>query len=71
MFLIAAKKLGIAPEDCAVIEDSEAGIRAAKSGGMYAAAVGAAEHTPGADVSAESLDSLYKALCLFSEVGAG
>lgn len=66
VFLIAAKKLGIAPCDCVVVEDSEAGIAAAKAGGMYAIAVGAAEHDPKADVSVESLDSLNKAIKMFA-----
>jgi HAD superfamily hydrolase (TIGR01509 family) len=35
IFLLAAKKLGIAPEKCVVIEDSTNGIAAAKSAGMY------------------------------------
>ena len=35
IFLLAAKKLGIAPESCVVIEDSTNGIRAAKSAGMF------------------------------------
>ena len=39
VFLIAAKKLGIAPEDCAVVEDAKAGIQAAKAGGMTALAL--------------------------------
>ena len=34
IFLLAAKKLGISPESCAVIEDSPAGIQAAHAGGM-------------------------------------
>lgn len=42
VFLIAAKKLGIAPSECVVIEDSDAGIEAAKAGGMYAIAMGVA-----------------------------
>ena len=40
VFLIAAKKLGIAPSECVVIEDSDAGIEAAKRGGMKAAGIG-------------------------------
>ena len=40
VFLIAAKKLGIAPSECVVIEDSDAGIEAAKNGGMKAAGIG-------------------------------
>ena len=39
VFLVAAKKLGIAPEDCLVVEDAHAGIMAAKNGNMYALAV--------------------------------
>lgn len=34
IFLLAAKKIGIAPELCIVLEDSEAGIKAAHSAGM-------------------------------------
>lgn len=56
VFLIAAKKLGIAPEECIVIEDSDAGIEAAKAGGMYALAVGAAQANKNADYSAENLE---------------
>ncbi|MBR5152417.1 MAG: beta-phosphoglucomutase [Clostridia bacterium] len=56
VFLIAASKLGVAPENCVVVEDSDAGIQAAKSGGMYALAVGAAKENPLADCAAESLD---------------
>ena len=66
VFLIAAQKLGIDPCGCAVIEDSATGIEAAKAGGMYAVAVGAAEHDPKADISIGSLESLYKALEIFA-----
>ncbi|MDY3030586.1 MAG: beta-phosphoglucomutase [Clostridia bacterium] len=62
VFLIAAKKLGVAPCDCVVVEDSDAGIEAAKTGGMYAIAVGAAEYNPKADVAIKDLESLYRAL---------
>lgn len=55
VFLVAAKKLGVDPELCMVVEDSDAGIKAAKSGGMTALAVGAAKDNPEADYSAESL----------------
>ena len=65
VFLIAADKLGIAPSECVVIEDSDAGIEAAKEGGMYAVAVGEAEHNKMADISAASVDDLYKTIELF------
>ncbi|MCG8510635.1 MAG: HAD family hydrolase [Rhodospirillales bacterium] len=34
LFLLAAERMGVAPGDCAVIEDSEAGIKAALAAGM-------------------------------------
>ena len=55
VFVIAAEKLGVMPEDCLVIEDSDAGIEAAKNGGMYALAVGEAEHNPRADYRGKSV----------------
>lgn len=33
-FLLAASRLGVAPENCVVLEDSEPGVRAAKAAGM-------------------------------------
>ena len=66
VFLIAAKKFGVAPCDCVVVEDSDAGIEAAKTGGMYAIAVGAAEYNPKADVAIKDLESLYRALTIFA-----
>jgi HAD superfamily hydrolase (TIGR01509 family) len=33
-FLIAAKRLGVAPQDCLVFEDTEMGIQAATAAGM-------------------------------------
>ena len=35
LFLCAAKKLGVPPENCIVIEDSDVGIEAAKNAGMH------------------------------------
>lgn len=34
MFLLAAEKMGVAPEECLVFEDGQAGIDAANAGGM-------------------------------------
>ncbi len=38
-FLLAAKKLGVAPENCIVVEDAVAGVTAAKRAGMCCLAV--------------------------------
>lgn len=39
IFLVAAERLGIAPVDCLVFEDSPFGITAAKAAGMFAVAI--------------------------------
>lgn len=58
VFLIAAERLGVPYENCLVIEDSDAGIQAAKAGGMYALAVGAAKENPQADYRVDNLEVL-------------
>ena len=40
VFLLAAKKLGIDPRECAVVEDAQAGIEAADKAGMLSVGVG-------------------------------
>ena len=42
VFLKGAEFLGIAPEDCVVVEDADAGIEAAVAGGMHPAGIGEA-----------------------------
>lgn len=58
VFLKAAEKLGMAPGDCAVVEDAEAGIQAAKAAGMTAFAVGDAKKSPLADFCLDKLSRL-------------
>lgn len=58
VFLIAADRLGVPYAECLVIEDSDAGIEAAKAGGMYALAVGAAKENPQADYHADNLGDM-------------
>jgi nucleoside-diphosphate kinase len=38
-YLLAARRLGVSPENCVVVEDAVAGVRAAKNGGMKCIAV--------------------------------
>ena len=62
VFLIAASKLGVEPSDCAVVEDAEAGIIAAKRAGMYAIAVGPAKDSGLADVNIDNALDILKYL---------
>ncbi len=45
VFLIAAERLNLKPFECAVIEDADAGIEAAKNAKMYAIGIGAATNS--------------------------
>jgi beta-phosphoglucomutase len=63
IFLLAAAELGVAPARCFVAEDSPAGIRAARSGGMTALGVarlgdGALLAASGADLVVTSFDDV-------------
>lgn len=49
VFIVAAKKLGETNADCIVVEDSVAGIEAAKKGGFYSVAMGDAAEKSAAD----------------------
>lgn len=55
VFLLAAKLLCVPPGRCAVVEDSVAGILAAKAAGMKAIGVGYAKSCAQADETAEDL----------------
>jgi HAD superfamily hydrolase (TIGR01509 family) len=58
VFLIAATKLGVAPERCIVVEDAEHGIEAAQAAGMKSIGVSQdGKHLP-ANVLVRSLDLL-------------
>ena len=64
VYLEAARRLGVAPERCAAVEDSHAGIRSAKSARMRVIAIPNASYPPDAealefaDEIVESLDHL-------------
>lgn len=55
VFLVAAQKLGLPPEDCMVAEDADAGVEAARAAGMTVLAVGDAAHNPRATHAAQNL----------------
>jgi HAD superfamily hydrolase (TIGR01509 family) len=64
VFLEAARRLGVAPEQCAVVEDSANGIRAGRAAGMRVVAIPNSHFPPdeealaAADVVLRSLDEL-------------
>ncbi|WP_066056758.1 beta-phosphoglucomutase [Robertmurraya korlensis] len=58
VFLLAAQKLGVRPEECIVMEDAEAGIEAAIAGGMVAVGVGAASTYQNTHIGVEDLTKL-------------
>jgi HAD superfamily hydrolase (TIGR01509 family) len=64
VYLEAARRLGVAPETCATVEDSHAGIRSAKAAGMRVIAIPNASYPPDAealelaDVTLGSLEEL-------------
>ncbi|WP_458121409.1 beta-phosphoglucomutase [Paenibacillus sp. Z6-24] len=61
VFLLAAERLGVPPEECLVVEDAEAGVQAAIAGGMNVAAVGdAGLHSQDADYRMESVDEILE-----------
>jgi HAD superfamily hydrolase (TIGR01509 family) len=67
VYLEAARRLDVAPEACAAVEDSHAGIRSAHDAGMRVVAIPNASYPPDeealalADVTLESLDQLTPA----------
>ncbi len=63
VFLKGAEFLGLKPEVCMVVEDAEAGILAAKAGGMYAAGIGEASKSAQADVVLQTFSDLLQAAC--------
>lgn len=60
VFLRAAEKFRLQPEECLVVEDAEAGILAAKAGGFDSAGLGSAVKDIGATYWMESITDVKK-----------
>ena len=58
VFLLAAERLGVAPEYCVVVEDADAGVEAALAAGMQVVGVGTAARNQRATLRAETLAAL-------------
>jgi beta-phosphoglucomutase len=71
IFTIAAKQLGISPEECLVVEDAEAGVDAGLAAGMEVFAVGAAAKHPRVTRCSENLSCLSADELLVAESVCG
>jgi len=58
VFLKAAEELNIAPEDCVVFEDSQAGIEAALNGKMLCVGIGSDDNLKGSHILVTGLDKV-------------
>lgn len=58
VFLLAAEKLHQKPSDCLVVEDAEAGVKAALNGGFLVAGIGPAKDCPNVNYPLQSLSQL-------------
>lgn len=59
LFLYAAKLLGLEPAQCVVVEDAQAGIEAARAGGMRTVGIGPASRVGAADVVLPNLANVH------------
>ena len=58
VFIKGAIELGIKPQDCLVFEDAQAGIDAARNGGMYVIGIGQSENLKNADFVIPGFETL-------------
>jgi beta-phosphoglucomutase len=58
VFLLAAQRLGIPPDNCLVVEDAEAGVEAALAGGMRVLGLGSASKCPRASLRTADLSTV-------------
>lgn len=62
IFLKAAERLGVNPQECIGVEDALAGVKAIKSAGMYAIGIGDKEILKEADIVFEHIGEVENAL---------
>jgi beta-phosphoglucomutase len=62
VFLVAAARLGVAPDRCLVMEDAVAGVQAAKAGGMKCIAVRFVGHHAAEKLAAAGADRVVETL---------
>jgi len=58
VFLLAARELGLAPEECVVFEDAKAGVEAAKRAGMKCIGVGTSPELAEADIRISGFENV-------------
>ncbi|HMA99446.1 MAG TPA: beta-phosphoglucomutase [Spirochaetota bacterium] len=62
VFIKAAQMINVAPENCLVLEDADAGVEAAKNGNMIAMGIGPAQAHPDCDLKAEDVRSIDRSI---------
>ena len=62
VFLLAASRLGVSPENAIVIEDAESGVRAAKAGRFRAIGIRTEGNDPDSDITIKRLSNLIEIL---------
>ena len=62
IFLLAARKLGVSPENCMVVEDSQNGIKAARAAGMFCVAYQGGSADPLRQKEADAVIKSYSQL---------
>ena len=62
VFLLAASRLGVSPENAIVIEDAESGVRAAKAGRFRAIGIRTEGNDPDSDITIRKLSNLIEIL---------
>lgn len=62
VFLLAAQKLGLEPNECGVVEDAKAGVEAAKAGGFTSFGIGDASNSEFTDYPLDKFSDLLRKL---------